>query len=280
MVDTVPLDALSVCVSPRFRVPILRAARDRGLAIFVEKPWASNTDHARQLAEICEGNDAPVMCGFSFRFHPVTRRAIELTSGDLGAVRLGSGAYVFNWLPPADAWVWDPENGGGLFNENSCHLFDVVCALAGRPVELFAYGLQTGDRPSEAAATISLRFRHGGIVTLSAGGVGAAAVTGYPWLELHTAGGYLRLTGVHHVWRRLEWATRGASQLEQVTVPPEQLGRTRYTDALEHFTACIREHREPDATIEDGVLMVRIADAIRESFRTGKPVAIPEGGTR
>lgn len=277
MLETVPLDAISVCVSPRYRERILRAAVERGVAAFVEKPWATNGLHAAKLAAVARSGSAPVMSGFSFRFHPVVRRAIEIASTELGVVQLGCGSYVFNWLPPTDAWIWDPENGGGLFNENSCHLFDVVCALAGRPVELFAFGLTTNGRPSETAATISLRFANGGIVTLTAGGVGSAAVADYPWLELHGANGYLRMSGANHVWRKLEWAPAGADRLQSVTVSPEQLGRTRYTDALEHFVHCIGQGLQPEATVSDGVLMVRIADAVRESFTTGRPATIAEG---
>lgn len=275
MIDEMELDALSVAISPAYREPVLRAAADRGVAAFVEKPWATNGEHAAQLASICARSPAPVMAGFSFRFHPVVRRALELVPRELGEVTLGSGAYVFSWLPPADAWLWDPENGGGFFNENSCHLFDVVCALAGRPVEVFAYGIRESDRPSEKAAAVTMRFAAGGTVNVSLGGVGVSSQTDYPWLELFTANGYLRLTGESHVWRRLEWASRTDGELSQLTAAPEQLGRTRYSDALEHFSSCVRDGTAPAATVEDGVLMVLIADALRESFATGRPVAIP-----
>lgn len=275
MMDQAALDAVSVCVSPAFRAPILKAATERELAIFAEKPWGSNGEHAEELASICAKNPAPIMAGFSFRFHPVVRRAMELVPTELGAARLGSGAYVFDWLPSKSSWMWDPANGGGIFNENSCHLFDVVCALAGQPVELFAYGIRDDDRPSEKAATVAMRFASGATVTVVLGGIGAKADTSYPWLELYTEGGFLRLSGEHHLWRRVEWTRREDTELHQTTAPPEQLGRTRYTDAFEHFAECVESRQRPGATIDDGVLMVRIADAVKESFGTGKPVSVP-----
>ena len=276
MIDEMELDALSVCVSPVYREPVLRAAADRGIAVFVEKPWASNGEHASKLASVCAANPAPVMTGFSFRFHPVVRRALELVPDELGSVTLGSGAYVFNWLPAGNAWLWDPGNGGGFFNENSCHLFDVVCALAGRPVEVFGYGIRQPDRPSEKAAAVAMRFASGGAVNLTLGGIGVSGQAGYPWFELFASSGYLRLTGETHVWRRLEWASSSDGELSQLTAASEQLGRTRYSDALEHFYRCVRDRSAPKATVQDGVLMVLIADALRESFATGRPVAIPD----
>jgi predicted dehydrogenase len=268
------LDALSLCVSPTYREPILRAAAEQGVAVFVEKPWASDLEHARVLSSICAANPAPVMSGFSFRYHPVIQRAIELVQNGLGQVELGHGAYVPDWLPDSGHWLWDPKNGGGYFNENSCHIFDIVCALAGRPVELYAYGVRRSDRPSEAAASVSLRFAAGGVVTLAVGGVGVGAVARYPSLELFTANGYVDLAGRTHIWSQLRWALRGESSCREVTAPPEQLGRTRYTDALEHFLAAVRSGGAPASTADDGVLAVAVADAVKESFRTGKPVGI------
>lgn len=272
MVDALELDALSICVSPRSRASVLSLAIEHDLALFVEKPWAAHSRQAAELSEICAGSRQPIMTGFSFRFHPAVRRARDLVRGELGAVRLGNGSYVFEWLPPADAWLWDPENGGGFFNENSCHLFDVICTLAGTPVELFAWGVSSGDRPSEVGATVALRFESGGTVTLSVGGVGARAQANYPWLETFTEQGWLRVTGSNHVWHRVEWARRGEEAAQVMDAAPEQLGRTRYTDAFEHFVDCVRSGRTPEAGVRDGMVMVRIAEAIRESVRTGRPV--------
>lgn len=274
MIDEEELDAVSVCVSPRYRAPVLKAAVEHGLALFVEKPWAANAAHAAELAVICRTSSAPVMSGFSFRFHPAIRRAADLLRGELGGVRVGTGSYLFEWLPAADSWLWDPDNGGGVFNENSCHLFDVVCSLAGRPVELLAYGVDDGDRPSETAAVVTLRFESGGTVGLSLGGLGARANVKYPWLELFTENGWLRASGANHVWQRVEWALRGSEDLLRFENHPEQLGRTRYSNAFDHFVECVKSGTQPESSVEDGILMVHIADAIRESFRTGKPVTV------
>lgn len=276
MMETEELDALSVCVTPRYRAQVLQAAVDRGLALFVEKPWAANANHAAELAQICSRSSAPVMTGFSFRFHPAIRRAKQLLETELGAVRVGTGSYAFEWLPSPESWLWDAENGGGIFNENSCHLFDTVCTLAGKPVELFAYGIDDGSRPSETAAVVTFRFESGGTVGMSLGGLGAAANPHFPWLEFFTDHGWLRASGSNHVWQSIDWAQRGDGDAARFEQQPEQLGRTRYSDAFDHFIECVRSGSEPEADVEDGVLMVHIADAVRESFHTGQPVEVPQ----
>ncbi len=276
MLRETELDAISVCVSPHFRKGVLESAVEHNVAMFIEKPWAANPAHARELEQLCGKTSAPVMTGFSFRFHPVVRKSMELVRHECGSVQLGNGSYVFDWLPPADSWLWDPENGGGFFNENSCHIIDVVCALAGRPVELFAYGLRQANCPSEAAAAVLIRFVNDSVVTLTLGGIGAGAVPQFPWLDFTTEDGSLELVGENHVWTIVKWTRHGDRDVKQMSASPEQLGRTRYTDALEHFAACIRECKTPETTIADGVLAVQVADAMRKSIRSGKPVSIPE----
>lgn len=95
--------------------------------MLVEKPWATNLEHARHLAQICETYDAKVMVAFSFRFHPAIVKLRPLMEHELGQGWLLNGEYLFNWIPPSDSWLWDPHNGNGFFNENSGHLFDAVC---------------------------------------------------------------------------------------------------------------------------------------------------------
>ncbi len=273
LLDHEELDALFVCVSPRRRETVLRPAVERGVALFVEKPWATNREHAAELEAFCSASKGPVMLGFSFRFHPVIVRAKQLIAGECGAVRQGSGSYVFSWLPPVESWLWDPENGGGYFNENSGHLLDVVCHLVGDPVELFAYG-RTDDRPSETGAVAALRFATGAIVSLSLGGVGAGANHRFPWLELQTEDGWVRAAGTDHVWHELSWTAGSDGSVHHIDLLPEQLGRTRYSDAFEHFFECVRAGSAPAATVADGVRMVRLADALRESFATARPVLL------
>ena len=115
--------------------------------MFIEKPWATNLDHAHELAELCRQNKATVMVGFSFRYHPAIVKLRSLLDNELGNGLMLNGDYVFGWMPPAENWLWDPANGNGFFNENSCHLFDAVNYLLGDPVSLSAEAISTDGAP-------------------------------------------------------------------------------------------------------------------------------------
>jgi predicted dehydrogenase len=274
MLDRQPLDAVSLCVSPVYREKLIESAASKGIALLVEKPWAADVEQARHLAALCRRYDATVMVGFSFRFLPAIVRLRDLMDGALGAGWLLNGEYVFDWLPPPGFWLWQPRNGGGFFNENSCHLFDSVCYLLGDPVSVMAEAASFKGSPSEEIASITLRFAGGALAALTVGCLGAGAKHDYPRIDLVTANGQAHLIGRDHIWERLTWALRGGSETQTLTAPPEMLGQTRYTRAIQHFFDCLRSGQKPSATIEDGIRSVVLAQAVYESARTGRKVQV------
>jgi predicted dehydrogenase len=274
MMEEEELDAISICTAPHGREALIECAARKGIPMFVEKPWATDLEHARQLARLCRQHNAIVMVAFSFRFHPAIVKLRTLMDGELGRGWMLNGEYVFGWVPPTGHWLWDPENGNGFFNENSCHLFDAVCYLLGDPVLVMAEAINPMACPSENAATITLRFASGAIASLTVGGIGAKAYHDFPRIDVVTANGQARLSGRDHIWDQLSWTTRESDVVHSIIQPPEALGSTRYTHALNHFFECIRTGRQPSAGVEDGVKTVALAMAVYESARTGRKVRL------
>jgi predicted dehydrogenase len=274
MMEREKLDAVSIATAPRGRAPLIEHAARTGIAMFVEKPWAADLDHAQRLAALCREHHATVMAAFSFRYHPAIVKLRELMDGELGPAWMLNGDYVFSWVPPAGHWLWDPGNGNGFFNENSCHLLDAVCYLLGDPISVMAEAINPMVCPSENAAAVTLRFSGGAIAALTIGGIGASGFRDFPRMDVVTSNGQARLSGREHIWERLSWATRGSGEMHKVTLPPEALGNTRYTHALRHFVDCVREGKQPSSGVEAGVKSVALAMAVYESARTGKPIQL------
>lgn len=274
MIRSGGIDALSLCVSPAYREPILRLAAERGIPLFVEKPWSTTVEQGRRFARIVEG--LTVMVGFSFRFHPAVRRLSDMLCGELGAPRIANGEYAFKFLPPPGAWLWDPANGGGLFNENSCHLFDIVAFLMGEPVSVMAAGRSYAGSPSEDGAALTMSFASGGAAALTIGGLASAAFKSFPRLDLMTEKGQARLSGREHIWERLSWALRDDTSIRTLDLPAEGLGVTRYTRAFEHFLSCLSEEKAPETGIADGLRSVALAEAVYLSIRERRRVDLSE----
>jgi len=266
------LDAVSLCIPPKSREALIKAAANKKIAMFVEKPWATNMDHARLLAKLCEEKNAQVMLAFSFRFHPAITKLQELIKGELGQGWLLSGEYIFNMIRPANHWLWNSENGNGFFNENSVHLFDAVCSLLGDPISISAEGGVFLGSPSEEAAVINLRFKNKSIASLTCGGIGTGNYKSYPRIHLVTEKGEANLSGREHIWEKLEWTNRGNETLHSFTESPEKLQSTRYTHAFNHFFDCIQNNKMPKVSVRAGLMSTAIAMGIYESIKTGQKI--------
>jgi myo-inositol 2-dehydrogenase/D-chiro-inositol 1-dehydrogenase len=276
LIEMMELDALIVALPPHTRSDIVRVALARGLPVFLEKPLTGTVGQGRDLVELVRAQKTPVMMGFSFRFHPVIARARALIDGELGAPILANGEYVFNWQPAADNWLWDRSRGGGFFNENSCHLFDVICHLIGRPVEVQTIGNNYRAAPDFDAAAVLIRFDNGCVATCTVGGVGVSAHRHFPRLDLHTQNGRISLEGRDHMWTGISWASRDGTALSHVDDEPERLSETRFSSALRHFANSVQTGAEPASTVEDGLRSVLIAEAVYKSLESGQPIAIDD----
>jgi predicted dehydrogenase len=275
MLEKEDLDGLVVAVSPRAREAIIKDAAERGIPMFVEKPWAASNSQAARLADLCQRTGAPVMTGFSFRYLPAVVRLQHLLNESLGPVRVLQAQYLGGWLPGPEAWLWDPGDGGGFFNENSCHLFDTVNAVVGEaPASLEARGGSFRNSPSPDAATVTILYPSGAVAGLVVGGIGVPAMQDFPRMEVWADQGQAILEGSGHIWKRLTWANRQDPAPHTADLPPESLGRTRYTDALEHFLACLRDNRPFHTSVREGALAVRMAMAVEESLETKQPVGL------
>jgi predicted dehydrogenase len=274
MMQKEDLAAVCVCSSPAKREDVLRHAVAHRIALFVEKPWATDLNHARLLADLCRKSPSVVMTAFSFRFHPALVRLKKLMEGELGEGWLLNGVYTFSANPPEDHWLWSPEDGNGFFNENSCHLFDAVCHLMGKPVSVVAEAGNFMGSPSFDGAAVSIRFSDGGVAALTIGSIGAGGHKEFPRIDVITAGGQATLQGRGHIWEELTWATRDSDGTQQFAQPPEALGTTRYTDAMTHFLHCVRNGEQPSASADDGVRSVALAMGVYESARTGSRVQL------
>lgn len=270
MIRDADIDAVVLTSAPHVRGAGLKAAIDKTLPVFLEKPIAGTPAQARDIVDICKNH--PVFVGFSFRFHEPVQRLLKALP-NLGAPRILNAEYLFDWLPDAE-WLWDKDKGGGFFNENSCHLFDVVNQIMGKPQTVYAAGFDNGARASATGAAVTLTYANGGIAALSLGGVrGSSEMDDFPRLDVACENGRAQMQGRQHMWTNLRWAERGRG-VQALSYDPEILSRTRYSDAFDHFFTQINAKKPFSSTPQDGLEAVEIADAVYRSIQSGTPVKL------
>ena len=135
-------DAALVAASTNAHASLVRAAVERGLPTFCEKPLAFDLPETVELVDYIEARGVAVQVGFQRRFDPAFREARRLVdSGELGTVYLVR-LIAHDHEPPPDDYV---PVSGGMFRDSSIHDFDALRWVTGQEVEeVYAAGSVRG----------------------------------------------------------------------------------------------------------------------------------------
>ncbi len=269
-------DAVIVAASTHVHASLVRAAIDRGLPVFCEKPLASSLAETIDLVRHIEAIGALVQVGFQRRFDPgylAARRSVS--SGDLGSVYLVR-LIAHDQQPPPDEYI---PVSGGIFRDSSIHDFDSLRWVTGVEVEeVYAAGSVRGfpvfaehDDVDTAAA----------ILRLTDGTLGVLSQTrhnplGYD-VRMEIVGsrdcvavGLSRRTPV----RSLE------IDAPSMPGPPWDHFVSRFAVAyqaeLSAFLRLARREISSPCSAQEALQAVRISEAASQSRRDGRPVRLTE----
>ncbi|MDX1952729.1 MAG: bi-domain-containing oxidoreductase [Verrucomicrobiota bacterium] len=117
--------------------PLVKAALEKNLEIFVEKPICLTREELRELDAAYEKSSSSVQVGFNRRFAPASARLKQLLAASPGpksiSYRVNAGK-----LDPSHWFANIAESGGRVIGE-TCHFFDYFCfLLGGRPKRIYA----------------------------------------------------------------------------------------------------------------------------------------------
>jgi predicted dehydrogenase len=283
---------------PLHAEPAIRAA-ESGVHVLVEKPMAATV--ADCDAMIAAARRTGVILGVISQrrfFPPVVRMKAAIDQGKIGKPSLGL-FLQYSWREPSyyhsDPWrgKWDTEGGGVLVNQ-SPHQLDILLWLLGPAAEVSGYWANVNHPNVEVddTAVASIRFASGGLGSI------ITSVSQKPGIftKVHVHGSNGASVGVE--------TDRGATFIAGVstiaeppltdiwTIPGEEhllaefQAEDRATfaavDATVHYHAlqiadflrAIRESRPPLVTGESGRAVVELFQAIYQSNREKRAIAL------
>jgi myo-inositol 2-dehydrogenase/D-chiro-inositol 1-dehydrogenase len=157
------VDALVVAAGPAAHAEIGRAAIDRGLPVFLEKPLAATAAEAASVAEAAARGRAPVVLGFMKRYSTANRIAANIVHGaDFGT----PASFLGQYMTAPTYFAKDPDYTG-FFLHHCVHYFDLVPWLMGEVAEVRARRHELA--PGKLLMHVDFRFASGGIGTVVMG---------------------------------------------------------------------------------------------------------------
>jgi predicted dehydrogenase len=157
LLDNPAIEAIHLVTPPFLRAEIAVPALKAGKSVFCEKPLALSLAEADEMLETARVAGRSIGVDYVLRHHPAFELVGRLSaSGLLGRLRTFS-LQNFAQALPADHWMWDTRQSGGILVEHGVHFFDAYGQVAGPPEDV------QGSAPRKEAVDVTVRYADGAI---------------------------------------------------------------------------------------------------------------------
>ena len=161
-------DLIVISTPTALHYNVALAAAERGIDIFIEKPFSHNLDGFQAFQDLVLQKKLRFFVSFQRRFHPYLLRIKELVSqGELGEVISAAfqvGSYVPDWHPYEnfrELYACRQELGGGVLL-TEIHELDLCCWYFGRPERVYCAGGNYSGHPLDVEDTAQLTLKYSG----------------------------------------------------------------------------------------------------------------------
>lgn len=136
MIQEVPLDGIMILVPNAFHFDIAKYCIEKGIHVFVEKPFTLTYNDSKTLVNLAEEKGIKGQIGYVNRFNPIFQRVKQLLEqnviGDIGSyMNRMTGGVV---LKSNKGWRNDYSKGGGCLFDYGPHCFDLSTYFFGTNV--------------------------------------------------------------------------------------------------------------------------------------------------
>jgi predicted dehydrogenase len=266
------VDAVYIALPNHLHREYAVRAAAAGVHVLCEKPMAVTQEECRAMIKAAEQNDVKLMIAYRLHFEAGNLEAIEIAkSGRLGDLRFFTSEFSQQVAEENVRVSETAQKGGG-----SVYDMGVYCINAARylfqsePIEVSAVSARKGDDDRflrvEEMASVTLRFPDERLASFTCS-FGAAHVGRY---SLFGTKGVLRADPAYGYAMPIEHEIEIGGKTKKKTFPK----RDQFAAELVYFSDCILTDKDPEPSGYEGLLDVKVIEAIYESVRTGKAVRL------
>lgn len=264
-------DAVIVSNPTALHLDIAIPAAQAGCHILLEKPISHSMDRLDMFQSAVKKSGSQVLVAFQFRFHPGLLRAKQLIAdGEIGRVisaHVHFGEYLPAWHPWEDyrkGYAARADMGGGVVL-TQCHALDYLPWLVGKVESAWGFTAKLSDLEVDVddTAKIGLRFEGGALGSLH---LDFNQQPPAHHFEIIGTKGSLQ-------WNLSDGATRifraGKNDWEVYPLLAGWERNVMFMEQMKHFIAVVHGEAEPICTLNDGVRVQQLVDAVQKSNAKG-----------
>ncbi len=280
------IDAVDICLPHHLHLSVALDCIKANKHVLIEKPLARNIEEAQIIGDAVHRSGITFMVAHNLLFNPILRKAKELIDkGYIGSVQFlkaySAGFFLFL---ENDFRLSLEKTGGGVFIDTGAHFVYMARELAGEIKSVFGMTgrLMRKEMEGEDNAFVLIEFESGALGELTTSY--SARIPGW---RLGFPAGWDQ---TFHIY-----GTEGAIRFnlpdsriwvysEKSDVPQEVAGWSElrlgvtYDSAFEyevkHFVECLLENKTPKVTVDDGIRVIKIIDAVYKSSTKGEKILI------
>ncbi|MFI7581058.1 Gfo/Idh/MocA family protein [Kocuria sp. M1N1S27] len=246
-------------------------ALEAGIHVLVEKPMETSVEDCRAMVEAAERGGARLMVAYRLHHEPGTLELLTQVrdEGLVGDPRLFTAVFTQD-IDEANHRGHSGFWGGPIPDMGSYPLNAVRNLFAAEPLEVHAMGVRTPGRGFNFDDTVAVTLRFPG-QRLAQFSISYAGEATEQFTVVGTGGvvaaqpcfGFGPEVGIG-------WTVTRDGRTETRTHDPVE----QFAGQTEYFSDCILDGTAPEAGGEEGLLDVRVHEAVLASLETGRPVRL------
>jgi predicted dehydrogenase len=283
-VRDVGVDAVSICLPNDLHALVALAALKAGKHAVCETPFTTNAGDSKRIAAAAGKAGKVVLCAAQRRFGGAEQAADQaIAKGYAGDVYHARASWMrTRGIPAGTGWFTDKsKSGGGAMIDLGVQMLDLAWHLLGQPAPLTAYAVahrrfvelipEGTTFDVEDAGFALVRFAGGKSLELSASwainqaprhqGTACRMYGDEGAIEVYTPQGPLLFRN---------FGDKGEAKESPLKLPKLM----HYPAMMRHFRHCITTGQTPAPSAEDGLVVMRMIDAIYKSIETGRSAEV------
>lgn len=292
------IDAVSICLPNWLHAPAAIDAIEAGKHVLCEKPLANTLAEGERLTATVHAHDRLFMLALNNRFR-VEVQALKriVDAGTLGDVYFARAGWVRRKWAGLSGWFVEREkSGGGPMIDLGVHMLDLTLWLMGSPKAVRVSGAVYDKLAQEmrvTAGAFDVEDLGAGMIHLDNGATIVLETSWMSYIEREHI--YSELLGTKGGAKFERGNSRNDGGLgdmppfevytsladEQINAVPTGIALTpwerliaSFANETRHFAECVRDNAQPIATVDQGLEILRILDAIYRSAAEGREITL------
>jgi len=270
------VDAVYIVLPSSMHADYTIRAAAAGVRVLCEKPMAPTVREGEQMIAACTAANVRLMIAYRLHFEEANLGAAHIVnSGKIGEPRLFNSVFT-QQVNDTNNIRLDGHLGGGPLED-----IGIYCLNASRylfrdePTEVSAFAETSLDprfTEVDEMVSVQMRFPNNRIGQFVCG-FGAEKVSTY---TVAGALGNLRLDPAYSFDEPLKQYLT----IDGTTTETKFAQRDQISPEILYFSECLQKDRQPEPSGLEGLLDIRVIEAIRESCQTGRSVKLTPVGEK